>query len=56
MTWINVCDLQGQNSIAMSIYNVSSIPSNYIIAPDGALIGKDLFAARLDSKMAEIFK
>lgn len=54
--WINVCDLMGQYSPATSIYNISSLPSNYIIAPDGALIGKNLFGTRLDNKMADLFK
>lgn len=54
--WANVCDLMGEYSPALQIYNVQQIPSNYIIAPDGELIGKNLFGTRLDNKLAELFK
>ncbi len=53
--WINVCDLQGPSSPATAAYNVSSVPSNYILDPEGRLIGKDLFGSRLDERLAEIF-
>lgn len=56
MTWINVCDLHGENSIAARLYNVSRLPSNYIIARDGSLVGKDLFGTRLDNKIAELMR
>lgn len=52
--WANVCDLKGNNSIAARLYNVSQIPSNYIIDRDGTLIGKNLFATRLDNKISEL--
>ncbi len=54
--WVNVCDFNGTQSFAAVAYNVTSIPSNYIIAPDGQLIGKDLFGTRLDNKLAEILR
>lgn len=56
VTWKSVCDLQGQYSVAARLYNVSKIPSNYIIGRDGSLIGKDLFGTRLDNKIAELMK
>lgn len=56
MTWISVCDLQGEYSVAARLYNVSRLPSNYIIDRDGSLIGKDLFGTRLDNKIAELMK
>ncbi len=54
--WVNVCDLNGPQGFAAVAYNVSRIPSNYIIAPDGQLIGKDLFGTRLDNKLSEILR
>ena len=54
--WINVCDLYGNQSQAAILYNVSSVPANYIIDPDGRLVGKDLFGTRLDEKLQQIFK
>ncbi|MDD7724320.1 MAG: TlpA disulfide reductase family protein [Bacteroidales bacterium] len=54
--WVNVCDLKGAASPAAVTYNVTSLPSNYILAPDGKLIGKDLFGTRLDNKLNEILR
>ncbi len=54
--WVNVCDLKGVSSPAAATYNVTSIPSDYILAPDGRLIGKDLFGTRLDNKLKEILR
>lgn len=54
--WVNVCDLKGVSSPAATTYNVTGIPSNYILAPDGRLIGKDLFGTRLDNKLKEILR
>ncbi|MCQ2228485.1 MAG: redoxin domain-containing protein [Bacteroidales bacterium] len=56
LTWTNVCDFYGVNSTAVRVYNITSIPSNYIIDRDGSLIGKDLVGTRLDNRMAELFK
>lgn len=56
MTWINVCDMQGANSIAARLYNVQRVPANFILSRDGSLIGKDLFGTRLDEKMQDLFK
>lgn len=52
LSWVNVVD----NGTALSTYNVSAIPSNYIIGRDGSLVGKNLFGTRLDNKMAELLK
>ncbi|MCQ2204194.1 MAG: AhpC/TSA family protein [Bacteroidales bacterium] len=56
LTWTNVCDLQGSGSLAVRLYNISAVPSNYIIDREGTLVGKDLFGTRLDNRMAELFK
>ena len=56
LTWTNVCDLQGIASTAARLYNIRTVPSNYIIARNGELIGKDLWGTRLDERMAEIFR
>lgn len=54
--WIDVCDFNGPRSYAAAAYNVSQIPSNYILSPTGELIGKDLFGTRLDNKLSEILR
>lgn len=54
--WISVCDLRGPASPAAATYNVAALPSNYILDPEGRLVGKNLFGTRLDSKLGEILK
>ncbi len=56
MPWYNMCDFMGGNSTAVRIYNITAVPSNYIVGRDGSLIGKDLFGTRLDNRIAELFK
>ncbi len=56
LTWYNVCDFLGGNSLPIKLYNVTAVPSNYIVGRDGSLIGKDLFGTRLDNRIAELFK
>jgi len=52
VNWVSVSDLQASNSYAARVYNVSSIPSNYLISREGDIIGKDLFGSLLDEKLA----
>ena len=52
LPWINVSDLQYTSSYWARLYNVSKIPSNFLISKDGELIGKDLFGTMLDEKVA----
>jgi peroxiredoxin len=50
--WINVSDLQAANSYPARLYNVTTIPCNYLISRDGDIIGKDLFGSLLEEKLA----
>ncbi len=52
LPWINVSDLQYTSSYWARLYNISKIPSNYLISKNGELIGKDLFGTMLDEKIA----
>jgi peroxiredoxin len=48
LTWPHVSDLKfWQNEVA-KLYQVSSIPQNYLIDPEGRIIGKNLRGAALD--------
>lgn len=54
--WISVSDLQANNSYPARIYNINSIPANYLISRSGEIIGKDLFGSRLEEKLSEILR
>ena len=48
LPWISVCDLWGEASPVVGAYNVSSLPSNYLISRDGNILGKDLMGEQLE--------
>ena len=56
LTWTHVSDLQGWQNEASNLYGVSSIPANFLLDPDGIIIGKDLREDALQEKLAEIFE
>ncbi len=48
LPWISVCDFQGQNSPAVGAYNITALPSNYLIDRTGNIAGKDLSGQKLE--------
>ncbi len=56
LLWPNhVSDLKYWDSEPARQYNVRSIPSNFLLDPDGKVIAKDLRGIALGKKLAEIF-
>lgn len=53
--WSQVSDLKGWQNAAGQEYGISSIPSNFLIDPDGKIIAKNLRGSALDRKLEEIF-
>lgn len=56
LTWIHVSDLQYWNSVVVPIYNIQGIPANFLLDPEGRIIGRDLRGNKLAEKLKEIFK
>lgn len=56
LTWTQVSDLKGWKNEAAAMYGVSSIPQNFLIDPNGIVIGKNLRGEDLNAKLASIFK
>jgi len=56
LTWTHVSDLQYWNSAAATLYNVSSIPYNVLLDPQGKIIAENLRGPELGAKLAEILK
>ena len=52
--WIQVSDLQYTNSVAAKAYNISRLPSNYLISSSGDIIGKNLIGNRLAEKLEKV--
>lgn len=49
LSWPQVSDLKGRNSLAGIIYGVNGIPDNYLIGSDGTIIGEYLWGEELES-------
>lgn len=56
LPWKQLCALKGFKNEAAEKYMVRSIPTNFLVDPNGVIIAKDLRGNALDEKLAEIFK
>lgn len=56
LTWTHVSDLGGWQNVLAKTFKVTSVPSNYLIDPNGIIIAKDLRGEELTKKLAEIFE
>lgn len=55
LSWINVGDLEGSIK-AVNLYNIQSIPSNYLLDRDGTIVAKNLKGPGLDQALAQLLK
>lgn len=55
MIWPQVSDLKGWESTPVSLYNLQSIPANFLIDPNGKIIAMNLRGEALDKKLSEVF-
>jgi peroxiredoxin len=54
LAWTQVSDLKfWQNEVALK-YRVQGIPQNFLIGPDGKIVGKNLRGPQLESKLCEL--
>jgi len=54
LAWTHVSDLRfWQNEVARK-YNIESIPQNFLIGPDGKIVGKNLRGPALEAKLCEL--
>ncbi|MEG1934479.1 MAG: TlpA disulfide reductase family protein [Rikenellaceae bacterium] len=52
--WTNVSDLQFWQCAPAAAYGVNSIPSNFLISPEGIIVGKNLRGEALETKLREL--
>lgn len=55
MIWPQVSDLKGWESTPVFLYNLKSIPANFLIDPNGKIIAMNLRGEALDKKLSEVF-
>ncbi|HWK06053.1 MAG TPA: TlpA disulfide reductase family protein [Puia sp.] len=56
LNWTQVSDLKYWKNEAAVLYQVIGIPNNFLIAPDGTIVAKDLHGNDLQEKLAELIR
>lgn len=56
MDWVNVLPRKGKEIDPKALYSVCSIPTNFLISPDGVIVAKNLFGEELQSRLEELIK
>lgn len=54
LPWISVCDLRGEASPALTVYNVRKLPANYLIDRNGDIVAKDLYGTSLEQQLEKL--
>jgi hypothetical protein len=54
LSWTQVSDLKGAGNEAALLYNVKTIPGNFLVGPDGKILAKNLRGSELENKIAEL--
>ena len=47
-------DLRGQPSPAVGLYNISKLPTNFLIDRGGNIVARDIYGKSLESKIEEL--
>lgn len=55
LTWPQISDLKGWDNEARKVYGISGVPANFLISPEGKIIGAHLMGEALNKKLAELF-
>lgn len=53
--WIHLSDLKGWQTVAGQTYGITSIPSSFLVDPQGTIIAADLRSEKLEAKLKEIY-
>ncbi len=56
LTWPQVSDLNGWQNQAAQLYGIQAIPQNYLISPEGKIVGINLKGVKLIEKLEELLK
>jgi len=54
LSWTQVSDLKFWSNEAATLYSITSIPSNFLIDPNGKIIAKDLRGADLENMLEQV--
>ncbi len=54
LPWISVSDLRGEASPAVGTYNVTKLPTSFLINKEGSIVARDIRGAELERKLQEL--
>jgi peroxiredoxin len=55
LPWTQVSELKGFKGKSAVLYGVTAIPSNYLVDPNGRIIGRNLRGEELEKKLGALF-
>lgn len=56
LPWVSVCDFRGGATPALGMWNVSTLPANFLIDRGGNIVARNLYGAALDAKLSELLR
>ncbi len=56
LSWTHVSDLQGWSNAVAQQFQIYSIPQNFLIDPEGKVVGKNLRGAALERKLDKVLR
>ena len=54
LPWISVSDLRGLASTAVGTYNVTKLPTSFLIDKNGTIVGRDIRGEELEKKLQQL--
>lgn len=54
LTWPQISDLKGWDNEARKVYGITGVPANFLISPEGKIIGSHLMGEVLNKKLEEL--
>lgn len=54
LPWISVSDLRGRNSTSLGIYNVTKLPTNFLIDKEGTIVARDVRGEELKRQLERL--
>ena len=54
LTWTHVSDLRFWDNAVAKLYKVTGIPQNFLVDPQGKIIGRNLRGPDLEAKLCEV--
>jgi thiol-disulfide isomerase/thioredoxin len=56
LPWTQISELKFWQSSVVSLYNLTALPQNFLLDPDGKIIARELDGNELAAKLAEVLK